>query len=184
MLTIVFAALVLLISAPPPTAASGAEPVPPPKAPSAPAPAPGPSAFTSARPYLVALSVADVKASVAWYSEKLGFRIDRAPYNPVPGIGIAFLEKNGFHLEIIQSDGSAPRGPALPKRDNDVSLRGIVKLAFVVEDVDAAAASLRAQGVAFLMAPTNDPDFGVRFLMIRDPDENVIQIFQLLPRSA
>ena len=49
-------------------------------------------------------------------------------------------------------------------------------LIFGVEDVDAFAARIKAQGVHLVMEPTNFPDWGYRGAFLRDPDGNLIEL--------
>lgn len=143
--------------------------------------APATPGTSGLHPYLVALSVADVRAMHRWYREALGFRSSREPYVPAPGVVIGFLENDGFHLELVQRDGSRRRVEALPDSTDEISLHGFVKLGFAVADVDSALAALAARGVRPFFGPANDTTFRVRHALIRDPERNVIQLFQPLP---
>ncbi len=58
------------------------------------------------RPYLAALSVADLDASVKWYESMLGFKTDKRMDLPKYGLKIAFLKSGAYRLEIIQKDAS------------------------------------------------------------------------------
>ena len=49
-------------------------------------------------------------------------------------------------------------------------------LIFGVEDVDEAAARIKATGMQFVMEPTNFPDWGYRGAFLRDPDGNLIEL--------
>ena len=59
-------------------------------------------------------------------------------------------------------------------------LLGFVKLGFQIAEVDALAAELKRDGTKLLMEPTEDREFHDRFLMLQDPDGNVLQFFQKL----
>jgi catechol 2,3-dioxygenase-like lactoylglutathione lyase family enzyme len=139
--------------------------------------------FASARPYLVALSVADARGMHRWYSEALGFHTLRAPYSPVPGVVAAFLELNGFRLELLQLSGSRSRVTAMPDSSNSASLHGFVKLGLSVDDVDRATGALRAHGVRPFFGPASDTAFRVRHALFRDPEGNVVQLFRPLPAN-
>jgi catechol 2,3-dioxygenase-like lactoylglutathione lyase family enzyme len=49
-----------------------------------------------------------------------------------------------------------------------------------VENVDAAAKQLRQRGVQFVTEPTDRPDWMGRTAHFRDPDGNLIELYQLL----
>ena len=117
------------------------------------------------------------------YEEKLGFRRTKTLDLPEHKLRIAFLELNGFTLELIQFQQSVSLAdirhsiPELKDRDH---LQGFVKLGFRIPDVDALAASLKASGVKLRMEPTDDPQFHDRFLLVDDPEGNTLQFFQHL----
>ena len=136
--------------------------------------------FASARPYLIALSVKDVPASQKWYVESFGFRVVKPAASVAPKTWFAQLELNDFQLELIGIEQSAPRRGALPNPQNAASLQGICKFAFLVGDLDEAARALQAKGVSLKMKPTTNEEFGVKFFLLEDPDQNVIQVFQKL----
>ncbi len=132
------------------------------------------------QPYLVAMSVENLDSAYAWYRTRLGFQVQRAPYQPTQGIRIGFLVLNGFHLELIEAKGSQSRQSVLPDSSRDISLQGLMKLGFRVPDADALARALQQRGVALILPPTTDTVFHVRHFLVRDPDGNVLQFFQVL----
>ena len=48
---------------------------------------------------------------------------------------------------------------------------------FSVDNVDETFAALKAKGVTFISEPTDMPDWGMRTLYLRDPEENLIELF-------
>ena len=146
-------------------------------------PAPAPASPGTLRPFLVALSVASVERSAAWYEAHLGFEIVRAPNNPRPGIGNAILRRNDFYLELVSVAGSTIRASALPLPGQNGSLQGLYKLAFWVPDIDSAAAALQQAGVPIPRGIWADTAFagGTSFLLFEDPDGIVLQLFGPLP---
>ncbi len=56
-------------------------------------------------------------------------------------------------------------------------------LVFGVEDVDATCQRLVQQGVKLLTKPTDRSDWGIRTAHFRDPDGNLIEIYQPLKRE-
>ena len=49
--------------------------------------------------------------------------------------------------------------------------------AFSVDNLDETFADLKAKGVTFITEPTDMPDWGMRTLYLRDPEENLIELF-------
>lgn len=127
------------------------------------------------------ITVANLEVSKNWYEAKLGFKLAKNMDLPEHKLRIAFLELNGFTLELIEFQQSVSlatiqnRIPELKDRDH---LQGFAKLGFRITDVDALAAALKASGVKLRMEPTNDREFHDRFLLVEDPDGNTLQFFQ------
>lgn len=53
-------------------------------------------------------------------------------------------------------------------------------LIFTVHDLDEECQRLKHQGVQFVTTPTSNPGFGIKTAYLRDPDENLIGLFQPL----
>jgi catechol 2,3-dioxygenase-like lactoylglutathione lyase family enzyme len=110
----------------------------------------------------VALNVADVPASVAFYSSVFGMRV---VWQPDPDN--AYLSSGCDNLALHRSPAQAPPGG-----------QRLAHLGFVVErpeDVDRAADVLAARDIPVLQPPRTHRD-GSRSLYCADPDGNVIQI--------
>lgn len=143
---------------------------------SAPPQAPG------VRPFVVALSVADLGRSIDFYGKHFGFAEVERLAIPPEGSALVFLERDGFRIELVQIAGSAPR--VTPDPDNDASLRGLVKLGFAVSGIDALTERLRGAGVPVIVAPFDDEVRGFRGGIVRDPDGNMIGLYELRAKWA
>ena len=141
-----------------------------------------PAAPANLTPYLIAISVANLDSSIAWYRTLLGFRVSHAPYEPVRGLRIAFLIRGDFRLELLQAANSRPRRLALPDSSRDISLQGFTKLGFKVPNITAAADRFRQRGVPFVFGPALDTAFHERHFIVADPDGNLVQLFQPMPQ--
>jgi catechol 2,3-dioxygenase-like lactoylglutathione lyase family enzyme len=53
-------------------------------------------------------------------------------------------------------------------------------ISFEVENVDETFQSLKAKGIEFINEPIDMPDWGMRVVHLRDPEENLIELFTLL----
>lgn len=123
-----------------------------------------------------ALSVADIPASVKWYSEKLGLAV----VMEVPkrdGVAVAVLEGGGLIVELIQHDAAVPLSVAAPAVTDRQFVHGLFKVGVVVEDFDRAVASLRAGGVTFVAGPFPARPNQRANVLFRDNAGNLIQFF-------
>ena len=130
------------------------------------------------------ITVSDLDRSVAFY-ERLGFevaeRIEEEGEEVERGVGVpgaklrvAMLEGPSSRLELIEylqpSDGPAPHP------NNGI---GAAHVCVEVEDVDAAVAELREQGIEFLTDPISH-EAGIRWVYAKDPDGITAELLQVL----
>ncbi|HAA31439.1 MAG TPA: hypothetical protein DCE56_31670, partial [Cyanobacteria bacterium UBA8553] len=76
-----------------------------------------PNALSTVQPYAVTISVPNLDEAANWYSERLGFReVQRKDY-PELQTSLAFLELNGYRIELIENDNAQPNvaRPAPPR---------------------------------------------------------------------
>jgi catechol 2,3-dioxygenase-like lactoylglutathione lyase family enzyme len=141
-----------------------------------------PQPASSVRPYVVALSVADLDRSIQFYAKHFGFSEVERLAIPPEGSALAFLKRDGFRIELVQIAGSAPR--VTPDPNNDASLRGLVKLGFAVTGIDELTQRLQSAAVPVIVAPFDDPVRGFRGGIVRDPDGNMIGLYELRAQAA
>ncbi|MCU0532675.1 MAG: VOC family protein [Hydrococcus sp. Prado102] len=55
-----------------------------------------------------------------------------------------------------------------------------VVLIFTVQDLDEECQQLKHKGVQMITTPTSNPYYGIKTVYFRDPDENLIGLFQPL----
>jgi len=122
----------------------------------------------------VRLLVKDYKKCFKFYTEKLGlepvFGDENGPYaNFKVAEGI-----EGFALFV--SDFMAPAvGNAEKTQPSGYREKSMVS--FEVENVDDAFQALLAKGVDFINQPTDMPDWYMRAVHFRDPEDNLIELF-------
>ncbi len=123
--------------------------------------------------------VSDIARSVAFYRDLLGFdvRYDSAPGQPGDRVVIGLIA--GLAVELVKK---AELGVvAAPVAADGM---GIANLSFSVPDVDQAYAALLARDLANMDRPTTLPS-GVRLVLFRDPDGNLIELLDLRgPKSV
>ena len=62
-------------------------------------------------------------------------------------------------------------------KQQPVGMREKLMISFSVDNVDETFVALKAKGVTFISEPTDMPDWGMRTLYLRDPEENLIELF-------
>ena len=128
-----------------------------------------------------ALVVPDADASAAWYGDVLGFALERRFGFPEAGVEIAHvLHPSGVRLELIQQAGSVPSPDTGRDAFGALRTQGAKHVGLLVEDLDAAAAALRARGVVFVHDVTAVPPADVRNFWVRDNAGHLIEFNQWL----
>lgn len=108
------------------------------------------------------LLVADIRAAVSFYQEKLGFVVDQIHGEP-PSFAMANAGETTIMLKQAKS-GPCP---------NSQSLAGFWDVYLWVRDINAVAESLVRRDVAIIRGPEMT-SHGCEELDIRDPDGHVI----------
>lgn len=138
-------------------------------------------AIPGARPCLVAISVADLDKSVKWYQDTLKFSVTKRLDLPKYSMRIAFLDLNGFQIEMIESKESvsfAGLQKRFPAVDDRAKIQGFCKIGFRVEKIDIVAADLKTRGIIFQRDIQTDAELHEKWFIISDPDDNWIQFFE------
>jgi short-subunit dehydrogenase/catechol 2,3-dioxygenase-like lactoylglutathione lyase family enzyme len=140
----------------------------------------------------VALSVADLRRSQAWYREVLGLapaggtNLFAGPLaSMVQGLPRAAStcwwlvdRQDQFQLELFEFRSPPTRAFASARRPCDI---GYSLLSFHVDDLDAALARAAALDAAPLSEPIGDP--GERRCCLRDPDGVIVELMEDDPRG-
>jgi catechol 2,3-dioxygenase-like lactoylglutathione lyase family enzyme len=124
----------------------------------------------SVRGAFFAVSVADMAASVRWYTEKLGLRI--VMEQPKTGKAAAtILEGGALTVELVQIDGASPswRSPE--------QAQGVFKSGVVVDDLDALVGEFKKRGVQIASGPFLARGQIRSNVIVRDNEGNLIQFF-------
>lgn len=62
-------------------------------------------------------------------------------------------------------------------KNQPVGCREKMMVSFEVDNVDETFKTLSAKGVEFINQPTDMPGWGMRVVHLRDPEENLIELF-------
>ena len=134
---------------------------------------------------LMALFVEDIDNSVEWYTERLGFGIEKEIVDyPDYGMRIAFLELNDFRLELIEKDNALSPDDYLPSPEH--TLGGVAKIGLRTQNVETVYNKLKpSDDVNFITEIGTLPEMDVsiewptKYFLITDPDGNFIQFFDV-----
>ena len=111
----------------------------------------------------VTLNVKDIKATIEFYGQVLGFR--QLQTVPFEGFSLVYFQlPGGGRLELFDYGGKNPKG------EHEESEAGLRHLAFEVDDVDAAEKHLRSHGVPITLSATDLPTLGSRAILFLDPN--------------
>lgn len=121
----------------------------------------------------VRLLVKDYEKCFRFYTEKLGLE----PAFDIEGCYGSFKVAEGIEgLAIFASDLMAPVVGNADK-DQPSGYREKTMVSFEVDNVDEAVETLSAKGVEFISRPADMPGWGMRVVYLRDPEENLIELF-------
>jgi glyoxylase I family protein len=115
----------------------------------------------------------DVKRSIAFYTEHLGFE---ATYEQVPAFATLALGPLDLLLSGPQASGSRPMPDGRPQEPG-----GWNRVVLRVDDLEAWIDKLRASGLAFRNKMETGP--GGKQIQIEDPDGNPIELFEPASRG-
>ena len=122
----------------------------------------------------VRLLVKDYKKCFKFYTEQLGLE---PAWGDEDGCYASFKVAEGIEgFAIFVSDFMAPAvGNA--EKTQPVGCREKSMISFEVENVDDTYQAFLAKGIDFINQPTDMPDWGMRVVHLRDPEENLIEFF-------
>lgn len=120
------------------------------------------------RPATVRYQVADVARSIAFYTSRLGFRLDQQS-------GTAFAAVSLDNLRLILSGPGSSGSRPLPDGRAQVP-GGWNRIVLYVDDLEARREELAASGVRFRNKVESGP--GGSQIQLEDPDGNPIELHQ------
>ena len=124
------------------------------------------------------IRVHDLQRSREFY-EMLGFEFIVGPVGPEP---VAILKHPaGVEINLILNAPDANAGNVL--MDIDSKHPGYTHVALAIRDVEQALTLLAHANVEITGGPNSYPN-GAKGLFIRDPDRNVVELYQPAPEHA
>jgi steroid delta-isomerase len=127
------------------------------------------------KPAQIAISVPNLDAASQWYQQMLGLVVRDDRRFPEAKLRVAFLERQGIRVELVEMQGSISKASVNNGLDNPAMVQGFGKVGFIVADVDGWANTLRTRGVRFQLEPQTDPQTGARSFIVLDNNGNWLQ---------
>ena len=140
------------------------------------------SPFADMKGHHVAIRTPDLKTALAWYVEKLDFRvIHEWPYADEELAYVAPPTDDHFYVEVLGGGEPAPQD-VRPYSDLGDSLKyaGYHHFCLNVESVDQTVAHLRERGVLIVTEPFELPAISRRLAFFADPFGNLIELAEVL----
>jgi len=125
----------------------------------------------------VALSVANITRSKAFYTRHFGLRLSEKYSHKDIGLTIALLKGGGFSLELFEFK----KHKALPHYrktlDNDLRTVGVKHFSVEVSDIEGTYKRFKKARVQFATAMRT---FGnnKRYFFVKDPDGNLVEVME------
>ena len=115
--------------------------------------------------------VNDVKASIDFYTQHFGFKVEMHPAPP-----FAEISRGDMHLYLTQPSGQGAGGGAPMPSGEQQKPGGWNRIHLIVEDLDADIAKLKAAGARFRNEVVQGT--GGKQILVEDPSGNLIELFQ------
>jgi methylmalonyl-CoA/ethylmalonyl-CoA epimerase len=128
------------------------------------------------KPLHCGISVPDIRESIAWYQEMLGFTLETSEYVPPLKAKVAFLRLGDFSIELFEVEGAAPLPEERRTPDLDIRTHGTKRVAFAVRDVRGLVAGLKARNAD--IAKDVFPMHEDMVAFVRDNAGNLLEFIQ------
>ncbi|QLS59447.1 VOC family protein [Klebsiella variicola] len=136
------------------------------------------SPFASIRGDHAGVRVPDLDAALAWYAEKLDFRLTASTQGA--GLTWAFMapaNDHSFQIELAAGPGAVDR-PANSELRDSLGVHGWHHVCLRVDDLDHALAELRLRGVKIVAGPIDFQEIHCRSVFFEDPWGNLFELTQ------
>lgn len=138
------------------------------------------SPFTSMKGDHVGVRVPDIDEAIAWYTEKLDFRVVyQWPYGDLQLAYVAPAVDTSFKIELLAGAGAVERQPYRDLPDS-LNLAGWHHVCLTVDSVEVTVAELRRRGVKIVAEPFDLPIINRRLAFFADPWGNLFELAQVL----
>src|SRR5579863_9997535 len=119
--------------------------------------------------------VNDVRASIDFYTQHLGFKLEMHPAPP-----FAEVSHGDLHIYLTQPYQRGGGGAAMPSGEQQTP-GGWNRIHLIVDDLDATIAKLRTANARFRNEVVQGT--GGKQILLEDPSGNLIELFQPNPAA-
>lgn len=124
----------------------------------------------------IMLRVPNFEETMQWYKDKFGFKeIIRWKEPSLPGVDLAYLELNGFRLEILGGGETEKAIPSPKDVPEYTRYQGYRHLCFRTPNVDATLAQLNKRGVPTFAPAYDYAPLQRRLAFVLDNNGNAIE---------
>jgi methylmalonyl-CoA/ethylmalonyl-CoA epimerase len=135
-----------------------------------------PQPLLDIRPHHITFSVPNIAKSAAWYSDILGFQVEKTQEFPQFKTRLAFLERGGFRVELIE-DANAKPGIVRADVPAHTATHGFTQFMFETPNIAEVKAKLASKNVPIHFEFENTA-LRFKIFFVRDPDQNLIGFLQ------
>lgn len=117
-----------------------------------------------------------------FYNKRLGLSV---AWGKKGDVYASFRTENSVELAIFQADLMESHiGHVTEERDKiHDKIHDKIMLSFTVDDIDRCYQELLKKGITCINEPRDMPAWGIRCLHLRDPEGNLIEVNQELPKD-
>jgi catechol 2,3-dioxygenase-like lactoylglutathione lyase family enzyme len=126
----------------------------------------------------LAVSVVDLEASSRWYQSTFGLRTVLDNTSADGSVRTVVLESHALIVELSAHRAARSLRDYAGRPTPTFLVHGFFKGGLFVSDLDRAAAVLRSRGEESLSPIREDSTSGLRFVLLRDPDGNFLQLLE------
>ncbi len=130
------------------------------------------------QPFMVAVSVADLKKETDWYVTMLGAKIVKDADFGNGGTHFRWLMIGNQRLELVFSPTAKDSNPPRPRPPGHAGLHGYTHVTLQSSDLAATKAALLAKGATLAMDITEVARSAFKVLYLTDPEGNAVEIAQ------
>jgi len=136
------------------------------------------SPFTSIKGDHAGIRVPDFDAAVAWYTEKLDFRVMHTwPYGLMKLAYVAPAVDDTWKIELLAGPGAVDR-PTYDDLGDSLAFSGWHHICLRTDSTDDTVEELRRRGVTIVTEPFDLPDISRRLAFFSDPWGNLFELTQ------
>ncbi len=124
----------------------------------------------------IAISVTDVDAAAQWYGDMFDFKPGYRTHLGDLDADFLVLEREDVRVELVSQAGCQQHEDGAIQTPNHLKKSKIIAMVFRTNDIEAATKDFEAKGAIFVWKNQLLSEDGLRSTMLRDPDQNMINV--------